>query len=132
MTRQHGRCAAAGNGNLQRPALHPRRQLRAGQCGIVHHIGPHLPRLRSIGHGAVDAGIVGGGNHQPCTLQLRGGEGGGEVGDVPVRGQRRQPRFQCTGHHLHGGPRLQQGRDFAGRNGTATDHQHAAAAQVEK
>ena len=132
MARQHRRAAAAGDSDLQRPALDPCRHLEAAQRGIVDHVRPDPARLRGFSDAAVGVGLVGGGDHQPdavepgrieAAVEMRNLAGCGPFGDFRVEIRRADPDL---------GPGRQQRGDLASGHRTPADHQHRPVAEVEK
>ena len=70
-TRQDWRIAAAGHGNHQRRAVDDGREDHAAQGRRVHHIDRHATPMGIGGDLCVQRFVIGGGNDQPATVQVR-------------------------------------------------------------
>jgi hypothetical protein len=132
VAREHGRAAAAGNGDLQRPAFHARGDLHARARRVVDHVRPDPPLRGGCGDGGVDLVVVGGRDDQPGVVQVPGHEGPGHVVQPPGIHLGLQVGHQARRDQAHAGAGFAQGGDFPPRHGAAAHHDNAAAVQVDE
>ena len=130
MARKHRCAAAAGDRDLQRPALDSRRHMEARCIGIVHHVDENPSRLACDCNGCVDRGIVGRRDCEPCIVEPCICEIAMTVFDGPGAFECREFLDQSWRTDPYPRSGLNQGLGLASCHRTAADHQHSAAAQI--